>query len=234
MERKDLAKIFHQTFGLAISKMRELEVLQELRKKQPGDYFLSNKPTYISQLGEADKDKIENFYGFINDEKAMKRFGASNLHEFSYWSWRACGVVALQMVLNTDPLSSFKGKTMDLVKEGLEMDGYDLKEDSGWYHTALIKLAEKYGFHGFIDKFVPSSKIALLMDQGSYVLCSVKSETGGHILLATGYRLGKNGSLRGLWFDDPSDFSHSGEDRYVNKKDFDKLSTRRIIVLNSK
>ena len=53
MERKDLAKIFHQTVGLAISKVRELEISKELKTKKPGDYFLENKPTYISQLAGA-------------------------------------------------------------------------------------------------------------------------------------------------------------------------------------
>lgn len=227
-----MAKIFHQTVGLAISKVRELNVANELKKKEPGDYFLSNKPSYISQLANADKNKIVSFYGIINDKEAVNRFGAKDVKEFSWWSWRSCGIAALQMVLKAELGNKFNKTTMDLVREGLEIDGYDEVNDSGWYHSALLKIAQKYGFSGYLAKFTPVSQIPLLIDQDKYVLCSVKSETGGHIMLATGYKIEEKGMLSGLWFNDPSNYYHKGNDRYISKKDFEKIYTRRVIVIN--
>jgi len=190
-----MSKIFHQTVGLAVSKVRDVTTTRELKRKEAGDYFLSHKLEYISQLASADKDKIEKFYGIINDKAAAERFGAKSINEFSHWAWRACGIVALQMVIKSQLRDDFNKKTMDLVREGLEINGYDTKNDSGWYHSSLLKIAQKYGLSGRLAKFIPASEIPVLIDQDKYVLCSVKSETGGHILLASGYKLDE----KNLW-----------------------------------
>jgi len=60
-------------------------------------------------------------------------------------------------------------------------------------------------------------------------LASIKSETGGHLLLIYGFRLGKDGQLQGFWLHDPNDFEKKGSARLVKKEDLERLFTRRAI-----
>lgn len=234
MERHRAAKLFHETVGKGIAEIRENLASHKLANLEAGEYFLSYKPVYISQLAGAAGSSISGFYGEIKDEKAAKRFGTTNLSEFSYWAWRSCGIAGLQMVLTTELGDRFQKTTIDLVREGLRLDGYDVYRDMGWYHRSLVKLADVYGIKGRTKKFIPSSEIALEIWDGNYVLASIKSERGGHLLLLYGIKVSKNRALGGFYCHDPSSFLKDGEARFIPKKEFDRLSTRRVIVFGSK
>lgn len=231
--RNILAKLFHDTAGLVIASVSEIWFSLTLRNIQDGLYEVSPKPPYNSQLANAERDKIDGFYEAINDQEASKRFGASNLDEFSYWAWRSCGVAGVQMVLKAQLGHRFSKSTMDLVNEGLSIDGYDVAKDKGWYHNVLAQIAKRHGIGSHLSKFVSASQIAKLVLGGNYVLASIKSERGGHLLLIWGVRI-KNGKLVSFLVHDPNNFTETGDSKEVSKASFENLSTRRIVIFENK
>ncbi|OGM01854.1 hypothetical protein A2115_00165 [Candidatus Woesebacteria bacterium GWA1_41_8] len=229
MERMDISKKVHETIGKKISKLRARLARPHLANLESSEYFVEQVPPYISQLAGAEHSKIAGFYGFINDKAAASKFGAGNLEDFSYWAWRSCGIVGVQMIFKALMGRSFSKNTMELIGEGLNLNGYDVDRDIGWYHKSLVRLAARYGVEGFTHKFIPLEEVALLVRGGSHVLASIKSETGGHLLLIYGFRLGKDGQLQGFWLHDPNDFEKKGSARLVKKEDLERLFTRRAI-----
>ncbi|MBU0572150.1 hypothetical protein KKH23_00530 [Patescibacteria group bacterium] len=234
MKRQDIKSLLYEALGKRVAEVREQVVARKLKSLEVGSYFVHKKPFYISQLASAKKSSIDGFYGAIKDKDAAYRFGTKDLKEFSYWAWRACGIVGLQMVLKTVHGNSFDHKTIELIKEGYELGGYDTKIDTGWFHKSIAKLAEKYKLKAELKKFVPASEIALIISKGSYVLASTESLTGGHFLLMYGFKMNSKKELSGFWIHDSNDFEDAGEGKYISKNDFKNLSTRRIISLKKK
>lgn len=231
----DFSRIFHNTFGIGITGAKELVIKRKLKKFKPGKYLLKPIPVYISQLANADPKLIEGFYGRIKDKNAAKRFGAKDLDQFSYWVWRSCGIVGVQSIITT--LEKAKGRklrktTMELINECLGLKGYDIQKDKGWYHKSLVALAKNYKLHGFLHKFTSSSEIALILASKRYILASIKSDTGGHLLLLYGFKLDNKGKLEGFFYHDSNNFGKDGKANFILKKDFDKLTTRRIVSFN--
>ncbi|HKC14722.1 MAG TPA: hypothetical protein VKC89_02035 [Patescibacteria group bacterium] len=233
MERRDISRLFHLTAGRGIALAREEIAIRNLDSQEIKGCFFVGNPLYINQMANADRNKIEGgLLGKINDPEAAIRFGTSNVDEFSYWAWRSCGVVNLQMVLaSINP--NFNKSTMDLVREGLDAGGYDVAKDVGWYHKGLIKLANQYGVRGETKKFIPSSQLAVEIFNGRYVMASVKSRLkDGHILLLFGIKTDERGNLAGFFAHDSNGLDSEGISKFISKSDFDKISTRRAILLS--
>lgn len=226
------SKLFHETIGRVIAFLSESKNRNFISNLPDGIYEVTPKPLYISQLANAKNSKIEKFYGFINDLEACKRFGSSNLDDFSYWAWRSCGIVGLEMILKSRPNNKFSKKTRELIKEGLDIGGYHTKKDIGWYHQKLVDLGQKYGITAQCEKFVSPSYIAKLIANNQYVLASIYSKTGGHLLLVYGFHI-KNGLLTKFTVHDPNNYQSKEEAKEITLREFKKLSTRRIIVFNN-
>jgi len=232
MERNGLSRKFHMTIGYGLSEFRNIIAKRELEVLKSGEYFVQKKPNYVSQIADADKDLVNGFYGAIDDRTAANRFGTNNLEEFSYWAWRSCGIACIQAVLQTVYKcreDKFELTTMDLIREGLELGGYDIEKDVGWYHKALVDLSRKHGLESRMQKFIPAPEIALIISNNNYVISSVKSNSGGHLLLLYGFKLKEKGELVGFWYHDPNNFKTDGMNRFISKEEFNKLTTRRII-----
>ncbi len=229
----DIKKLFHQTVGRGIAVVKEKRMGSEFSALNPGEYYVGEKPEYVSQLADANPGSIQGFYGNISDKEASNRFGAINLKEFSYWAWRSCGIAGVQMALQT-LITGFQKKTMDLVEEGLKFNGYDIKRDLGWYHSALVAIVKKHGLDARTEKYVSSTEIAKLVLSEKYSLASIKSDTGGHLLLIYGFKMGNDHKIEGFVVHDPNNFKTKGDGKFISKSDFDKLFTRRIVVISKK
>ncbi len=232
-----LSKTFHETIGVGIAKAREAAAKRRLKELEPGEHLVEPMPVYISQFANADRNLIEGFYRRIKDKVAAERFGAEDLNQFSYWAWRSCGIACIQAVLQT--VYEYRGDkfeltTMDLIREGLELGRYDIEKDVGWYHKALVDLSRKHGLESCMQKFIPAPEIALIISNNNYVISSVKSNSGGHLLLLYGFKLKRKDELVGFWYHDPNNFKTDGMNRFISKEEFNKLSTRRIIRISLK
>jgi len=139
-----------------------------------------------------------------------ERFGVRIQEEFSYWSWRACAIANVAMVLATEGL--LKETLYDLVCEALLMDGYAYKNrhgvlDVGWKHKVLCKLLEARGLKARALSRCNLREAQKLLEEGKYVILSVKSESGGHMVLV------KDISEEGVTYNDPYCFGgYGGED----------------------
>ncbi len=223
------SKFLHQTLGWTISQGRAVLNFVTILSLHPGTHEISPAPKYVSQLAGSDKDSIQMVYGKIVDKTAQKRFGASNVTDFSYWAWRSCAIAGLQMILAACVNKKFHKSTMQLVEEALSFGGYNIKNDTGWYHLALIKLANKYGIKAHSEKFVHYTDIVLHIMSNNYVLASLTSDHGGHLLLIYGFTI-LNGRVVSFTTHDPNDYQQKGEGRVYTLGEFNKLFTRRIIV----
>lgn len=161
-------------------------------------FFVKPKPIYINQLSDAKKENIKVFFGEIKDIEASKRFGAKDIKEFSFWSWRSCGITCIQMILKS------KKKTMELVKEGLKENGYIFKKDIGWKHKVLIKIAKRNNFDGKTLKMLTPFDIAENIKNNKYIILSIVSPTGGHLILIFGFKTNNKGKIEKILLLRPS------------------------------
>lgn len=236
MSRKELSQILNETVGRGIVEVKQFALQKDFVAGNRGKEILigNSSPCYVSQIADADPRKIEKFYGKIDDLEAARRFGTDDLDEFSYWAWRSCGICGVQMVLETELGKDFRKKIMDLVNEGLELGGYDVSTDVGWYHNSLVELARHYGLTAQTHKLVPSIEIALEIQKRNYVLASIKSEHGGHLLLVYGYKVGEKGELAGFLVHDPDNYQSTGEAKFINLKEYENLANFRTITFQKR
>ncbi len=226
--KKYASKFYHHVIGRAVAKTRDYLYLS-VAKKSDGIYFVKPQPVYLSQFALSDSSLIDKQSGKIRDESAAKRFGAYDLDDLSYWAWRSCAIVCIQMVLGAKTDKT----TRTLIDEGLELCGYDTQNDIGWYHTSLVMLAKKNGLSAKAKKFVAINQIASFLFENQPVMASVKSKSGGHFLLVYGVSI-KNGRLEKFIVHDPYDLKTSGQAKEISTNEFNKLFTRRIIILSTK
>lgn len=174
------------------------------------------KAVYVDQLAEPDKKKIEKINGLIKDRQAAERFGARNIKEYSYWAWRACGVANVAMILKSEKL--WEGKLMELVLEGLEMNGYAYKNrrgevDIGWKHQCLVEMLEDRGLQASREEGVGVEQLKERINS-KYVIASVDSQSGSHLVLIKSYK-------RGKWIvNDPYSLDIKGESKEMSEDEF--------------
>jgi len=230
--KKDILKRLRKELRRKTFPLRELKAKRILNKYNKGSYFVKLIPKYISQTGNANRNLVEkkDMFPEITDIMAMKRFGAGSMKEFNYWAWRSCGIACIQSLISTFN-GDFKDTTYSLVKEGVMFEGYNIKTDVGWYHDALMRLAKKYGIKSSRYEPVSSLEIPSHILQNHYVMTSMKSNTGGHLLLLYGFRVGENGKLEGFWYHNPNNSRKKGKSLFIKKEEFDKEFKNRIIEL---
>ncbi|RJR30050.1 hypothetical protein C4564_01140 [Candidatus Microgenomates bacterium] len=216
----------HKKVLLKIVAMHDLH---RLHNRRPGgvESIILAVPKYVSQLANADKTLISKSWGDIADSQAANRFGA-DLSTFNYWAWRSCGVVCIHMLLTT---KGIKIRTMELVKEGLRMKGYDTENDIGWYHEALVELANKYGLEAESKRYLSVSGIVLALSSNKYVIASIHSSHGGHMILIYGAKILNNKQLLGFHYNDPNNHKRAGHKCYISIKKFkEKFKYMGVVV----
>lgn len=186
-------------------------------------------PTYVSQIANTPDTNLL-LYGTLNDKKAMKRFGARDIEEFTCWGWRSCGIVCIEMLLRTYNLIPSTIKTMDLVNEGLKLKGYDIKNDIGWYHKALVKLAKSHGLTAKRVEPLDTQKIIRALKNNWYVMASVKSPSGGHLLLIFD-TVSDGKSITGFRYHNPSSYKKDPKNQILPVEEFETISKGRGILL---
>ncbi|MFH1566305.1 MAG: C39 family peptidase [bacterium] len=172
-----------------------------------GDKAMKNPIVFIDQLANPNPDKVEEEYGNIKDPNAAKRFGVRIYEEYSYWSWRSCAIANVAMILATE--GKLRESLYALVCEALLMDGYAYKNlrgavDVGWKHSILCKLLEKRGFKTSVLSHLSLKEVQRLLREGKYVVLSIRSESGGHMVLV------KEVNESTVLYNDPYSFKNKG------------------------
>ncbi len=129
-----------------------------------------------------------------------------------YWMPRACGIVALKMVLDFYLPAGKAGKKdipsiTDLINLCEKAGGYG---KSGWFHDSLIALVKNFGFEAYrkekMDANIGTEEIVSHLKEGGPVLISavkyILGQTKFHMVVATGFEE-KDGVLAGIYYHDP-------------------------------
>jgi hypothetical protein len=218
-----------------INLFKKIAIKKKVKKLKPGKYFVNPKPVYISQLADAKEENIEKFYGQINDRNAQKKFGVKSKKDFSFWAWRSCALACSLSVIKTKSKKEGKKdntKIYDLVKEGLKIKGYKFERDVGWYHDAIVKIAKRHGILSERKSVIATEEIVDEILNNNYILSSVKSPTGGHLILIYGFEIDKNGKIKGFWYHNPYNYKKEGKSQFIKLKEFENIFKGRIIKLN--
>lgn len=156
------------------------------------------------------------------------------------WRRRSCGIAALKMAMLAlrSPRRSRdeEGDVSldDLIKKGLALpNAYDPR--FGWVHDGLVALAKECGFQNSFRKEWPAKSaeginyIVDIISQDIPVIASIKSPTGGHLILLIGFEK-ENGVLKGFYYHDPDAKDREfGKNKFMAKKDFLSSWKGRII-----
>ncbi len=194
------------------SSISEKIASRNLKKLKDGDYFISPNIPYQSQFAtpELTEDILENK---ANDPN-WASFGFKDQAEYAFWSEKICGIACFKMILEFYNLLNKKSMA-ELTKEGLDLGGYDLKNNRGWFHGPLLKQAQLYGLQGQIAAHFGINSICSLILNKKFFIASVNpciirfdekitnEEPGGHLVLVIGFRL-KNDQCEGFFINNPS------------------------------
>jgi hypothetical protein len=202
--------------------------------EQGGYYGSTAKVDFVDQLQGPNLGRIGDFYGNIIDEAAAKRFGARNIKEYSYWSWRACAIANVAMVLSSK--EKYQGTLFELIQESLKMNGYVFKNrwgavDVGWRYRAMVSLLGKRGLSATIKDSLSIQGLVLSVMDNSLAMVSVKSSTGGHMVLVKGFVWKDQNPV--IIFNDPFVFNgHGGENQELTQDEFDNYYLGRAIIVS--
>ncbi len=130
-----------------------------------------------------------------------------------------------------------KQPLLKLIQQGVVLNAYDGRW--GWIHDGLVRLAKENGFKKSFRKEWPHEAlqnktktktilryIVVLLRRGVPVLASVKSETGGHLVLLVGC------SDDGFLYHDPdARVRTEGKFKFIAIEPFLEIWKGRIIVV---
>lgn len=165
--------------------------------------------------------------------------GAASPEEYQTWSWAACGMACLKMIL-----AHHTGNIIPVVtlgKKCLDYGGYTLPLESspGLYYRPFLRFIEKeFTLRGKVSSAFTIREITHALANGSYVIASVNpairnpnsitKTKGGHLVLATGYDLDRQEII----IHNPSGNTPESQDfAKISFKDFDKFYSHRAIVI---
>jgi len=157
------------------------------------------------------------------------------------WQDRACGIVALKMLMDFWHTINKENKTdslENLIGKGVDNGAYT--EKTGWSHSGLVSVANNYGYDGFNKDLVPSgisSEDALEQIKIDLKYFPVISSVwksfdpdlgGGHLIVVTGAHDGN------IYLNDPADESIDSGQKTMTENGFAKAFKKRYIAIYPK
>lgn len=187
----------------------------KVAKLNSGDYFINENIPYECQFAtpELVADILDKKVS-AKDDPNWKIFGYKNQNEYAFWSWRICGIACLKMIFDYYDVND--GKSMaDLTRECVELGGYDIKKDHGWFFKPLLAQIKKHKLNGFIGTHFGVNLISDLILNKKFFIASVNpsmvrfdkdftnKKPGGHLAIVIGFRI-KNKKIEGFFLNNPS------------------------------
>lgn len=186
--------------------------LRRLANLDNGDYIINNV-SYVCQFASPSltKEILEKRFN-AEDDPGWKSFGYATRNESAYWAWRQCGICCVKMVLD---FHGANRQVAELTKEGVDLGGYNIENDSGWYYKPIAKLLEKYNLTAKIMPHLTVEVLAESLLRENLAIISVNPEIirgdtkitshkkSGHLVLAVGFRM-HNKQVTGLFVNNPS------------------------------
>jgi hypothetical protein len=173
------------------------------------------------------------------DDPLWKNSGAASAQEYSDWSWTACGMACLKMILEHSV--NKKVPLVTLGKQCLSYGGYRLPLESshGLYYKPFVQFVrDKYGIEAVVNGALIVPEIVTALSQKKYVITSVSpairdprstpQQRGGHLILAVGYDLEK----KVLFLHNPSGATEKSQEYTpISFSDFERFFSYKGIIL---
>ncbi|NCN87393.1 MAG: hypothetical protein GW941_00705 [Candidatus Pacebacteria bacterium] len=215
-----------------------------------GNYSITPKPEYLSQFVRILPSSI-NLNDPLTNKSDIKKYGAKNSKDFSFWAWRNCGIICVKMIMDVKKKGKNKS-VMELTREGIKLGGYITHLngkfiDKGWFHHALVALLDKYGISAKTKKWQTLESVAKDVLENKLVILSVmlpgrsyikedgsfkpkkNAKYGGHLFLATGVKM-KGKDIEGIFVHDPRGLENYQKDVFVPTNVFKNIFQNRTIV----
>lgn len=175
------------------------------------------------------------------DDSLWKNSGAKDKEEYIFWSWRACGMTCLKMIL--DDMGKGQYPLVELARSCVKYGGYDPKRDDLGliYKQFCIFVKKDFGIKAKVVKRLNIREIKRELGKGSYVIVSVHPDIrdrenpepkrkGGHLVLVVGY----DEDSKKLYINNPSGTYQISQKSYdLTEKEFEKFFAGRGVILRS-
>lgn len=202
--------------------------------------FIHNDVKFFSQWESSDLvDDIINRRISAKDDPLWRRSGARTRKEYELWSWNACGMACLKMILSSRHCIDVP--LINLCKNCEKYGGYIRRNDQIdglYYHPFIEFINDKYGLRGRVLSPMRTEDIISEVAVGSFVIASVSheirnpvsmpSKRGGHLVLVVGYD--KDNKV--FFIHNPSGNTRINQEyAELNFQDFEKFFAHRGIVI---
>lgn len=182
-----------------------------------GTHRIGERLKYYSQFASPalTKDILEKKISAKQDPR-WQEFGFLSLDDYEFWSWRACGIICLKMIVDSINHKSYSVR--ELVEEGIKLGAYIPFDnhgnliDKGWYYKPLIELARKYSLDGEVFPQLSHKGICEEILKKHFFIASVNPEIirydktegnkGGHLVVVHGFVW--DGNCKGFYIHNPS------------------------------
>jgi len=215
----------------------------KIKKLNDGNYFIDKKIPYESQFASPElTTDILNKKISAEKDPNWKNFGFDSKKEYSYWSWRICGISCIKMIFDYyNPNNN--NSIANLTKENLKLNGYDFKKDRGWFFKQLFEQIKIHKLNGFIGSYFGIYLILNLVLNKKFFIASVNPSTirfdknftnkkpGGHLVLIIGFKI-QNKKITGFFLNNPSGKSEkTRRQAFVPIKIFNKAYSNKGIAV---
>jgi hypothetical protein len=132
--------------------------------------------------------------------------------------------MCVKMALDANALAP-QETVASLTTIGVDLGGYKVKPDTGWFHKPLIALAAKFGMNGKFYRVLSNEITARDVLNNKFVIASVNPEVirgdiktpnekgkGGHLVLVWGVKI-ENGQIAGFYINNPSGRKKSTQEK---------------------
>ena len=201
-----------QTIRRLLGVPKALRAKQSLVSLADGDYITKNVP-YECQFAspELTKDILEQTIDAQSDSN-WRIFGFETVEDTACWVPRLCGVCCVKMAVDHHGAAT---TVAGLTNEGVNLGGYDIDRDIGWFYAPLLQLAETHGLDGAVQPHLSIYEVAKLVSSDEFVIASVNPEIirgdkpvrsqkkSGHLVLVIGVRI-SNHTIVGFYIHNPS------------------------------
>lgn len=175
-----------------------------------------------------------------SNDPAWRSLGFNDKDDVDYWSPRACGACCVTMLARA---SQHDVTVADVVKQGVELGGYDIGTDQGWFYQPLTEQLKSYGYTAEVAPYLSITRLATHILGGGTAILSVNPQIirgddvvtnhdkSGHLVLAVGVDI-RGGRVDSLTIHNPSGKDkHTRENATVSVDTLQRSYGRRGILV---
>lgn len=199
-------------------------------KNREEKMILVQNTTYIYQCQWASPHLVKSFISKEKsplDDPQWQEFGFKTKKEYAFWSWRICAIACLKMVTNYY-YGNNKVTLATLTKRCLDLNGYSIDKDRGWFHSSLITYLREEKIFSSSLTFIPWHVLLESLQKNILIIASISESNktinpllDGHLVILVGIE--NSPTKKGIYYLDPSNPPARNKPSYMSWKTFQKV-----------